>query len=305
MKTIDQIVVGVDYSPCSTRALQEAVRLSRHGRHPLICLHVLDSRILEDLGEEVAMDVDVVVSDSLRRLRAFVAEQAAVPDGSVDCRVAIGHPFEQLLKAVDEASAGLLVLGVRGHKQKDKTRTGTFATLCVRRAPVEVLLVRESHQDAFRNVAACIDFSKTSQQALQRAAGIVRHEGGQLRVIHVWEPPMIDPMSDFGGLGTLLPVIDPQEMIPVLEKRLAEFVREALAGDSLAESAEQVVLQALDVSHAVSHYINENAVDLVVLGTQGRTGLRRLLMGTTAEKLIHDAPCSVWTLKPEGFAYEA
>ena len=55
MKAIEQIVVGVDYSPCSIRALQEAVRLSRHGNgaRALICLHVLDSRILEDLGDEV------------------------------------------------------------------------------------------------------------------------------------------------------------------------------------------------------------------------------------------------------------
>ncbi len=58
------------------------------------------------------------------------------------------------------------------------------------------------------------------------------------------------------------------------------------------------------VSYGINEQIDEVNADLVVLGTRGRTGLSVFLLGTTAERIIHDSQCSVYTVKPEGFNYE-
>ncbi|MGK0188457.1 MAG: nucleotide-binding universal stress UspA family protein, partial [Verrucomicrobiales bacterium] len=54
----------------------------------------------------------------------------------------------------------------------------------------------------------------------------------------------------------------------------------------------------------VINHLTECSADLVVLGTRGRTGFKSLLMGTTAEKLIHETPCSALAVKPKGFHFE-
>ena len=301
MKTIEQIVVGTDFSPNSVSALREALRLANHGpTSRVVCMHTVDNRLMEDLRSDL-VDEDAIRINALERLQTFVRELGS--DVDVDCRVAIGHPFEQLLATVREIEAQLLILGTRGTKHKKSGDTGTFATQCVRKMPVEVLLVRQHQTQPFRRVVACVDFSETSERAVHRAADVAVSEGAELDLIHVWEPPLIDPGGDYGGFGAALPVIDAREMTPILEKRMSEFTEKALEGSPLAESANQIVEQGFDVAHSIAEHVTETDADLVVLGTRGRTGLRSLLMGTTAEKLIRRAPCSIWALKPENFKF--
>jgi universal stress protein E len=59
------------------------------------------------------------------------------------------------------------------------------------------------------------------------------------------------------------------------------------------------VIERLNIREAVLDHVTESNADLVVLGTRGKNGLRELLMGTTAERIVAYAPCSVFAIKPE------
>ena len=51
-------------------------------------------------------------------------------------------------------------------------------------------------------------------------------------------------------------------------------------------------------------YVEESSADLVVVGTRGRTGMRAILLGTVAERIVRESPCSVLAVKPDDFKYE-
>jgi len=138
-----------------------------------------------------------------------------------------------------------------------------------------------------RKILFPTDFSPYGQEALRWATSLARDTGAMLVIVHVEEPPMA-----YGGgemyLGaeegdreelrkTLVQVLPTDPKIP--------YEHKLLVGDpatAIVETAE-----------------NEN-VDFIVMGTHGRTGLTRLLMGSVAEAIVRKAKCPVLTVKHPG-----
>lgn len=127
------------------------------------------------------------------------------------------------------------------------------------------------------------DFSHLSDAVLNHAAVLAKESGATLLVVHVEEPPMVYgegamyyglPEPDQAALMTMLERIRPKVDVPV-EHRL-------LFGDPAGE-----IVQLAD----------EEAVDMIVMSTHGRTGFMRLLMGSVAEAVIRRAKCPVLTMK--------
>lgn len=301
MKNLKRILVGIDYSASCENALREAARISNWNDGKLICLHVFDEEILEEFKHYESFDKKAVMDEALHRLEAFVAEQLGAGH-DIECVVEIGHPFKELIHGVKKWEADLLVLGSRGFNQKHSGRTGVFASRCIRKAAVPVLLVRKHQTDPFERVVACVDFSATSERAVEHALEVAEQSAGKLELLHIFLSPLM-AATDSYGLGPALPMIDAAETQRILEKKLT-----ALA-DRLGEAYPSVeitstVREGVSISRTAIDHLTECSADLVVLGTRGRTGLKSLLMGTTAEKLIHETPCSALAVKPEGFHYE-
>jgi nucleotide-binding universal stress UspA family protein len=61
-----------------------------------------------------------------------------------------------------------------------------------------------------------------------------------------------------------------------------------------------LVKERVNIREAILEHVTETHADMVVLGTRGKTGLRELLIGTTAEKIVQHAPCSILAVKPDG-----
>ena len=128
------------------------------------------------------------------------------------------------------------------------------------------------------------DFSERSQYALRLACALARDYGARLIVLHVAETVPI-----VYGEGMLPP--DPGELLAAAQERLDRLQvpdanvraeRRLAQGDAAAE-----ILRVAQEAHA----------DLIVLGTHGRTGLGRLLMGSVAEQVVRRAACPVLTMK--------
>jgi nucleotide-binding universal stress UspA family protein len=221
----------------------------------------------------------------------------------MECKVVAGHPFGEVLSTIEATGAELLVLGSHGLKSDDFRRIGMLARRCVRKVPADVLLVRERQHEPFRCVVACVDFSENSIRAAYRAVDIAIQENAALEILHIYCPP-IYPATDAGVFGPVLPPIDTSEIVGTLRARLDRLATElSNYGDGYDVRAR--VEEHVGVSGGIVRRLGEIEADLVILGTRGRTGLKGLFIGTTAERLIHEAPCSAFTVKPEGFAYTA
>jgi nucleotide-binding universal stress UspA family protein len=130
-----------------------------------------------------------------------------------------------------------------------------------------------------RNILFATDFSPYSNQAYFHAVALAESHGASLIILHVYMP---------GGVVQPGDSLDEQaywrgqlEQIRPLNPRIP--VRHVLLAGSPAEE--------------IIQYASEARADLIVLGTHGRTGLERLLMGSVAEKVLRGAPCSVLVVK--------
>jgi nucleotide-binding universal stress UspA family protein len=130
------------------------------------------------------------------------------------------------------------------------------------------------------------DFSDCSQAAFQVARALARDYRARLLVLHIAEPP---------------PFVTPGELERALQRQdgyrseLEDRLRQLYSSDSLA-GVEYRVLDG-DPAVEILAVTRESGCDLIVMGTQGRTGLGRMLLGSVAEKVVRNAVCPVLTVK--------
>jgi universal stress protein E len=300
MSSKKTILVGIDYSPHSKNALREAARMANSRDLALVCFHVLDQDVLDQFKHLDAYTGKGVLNFAREKMDSFIRDVIGTAH-EINSTVSIGHPFRETLKQIEEHQPETLVLGSRGFSTTEHHHVGTLASRCVRKAPVEVLLVRNFQDRPFQNIVACVDFSDTSRRAIHRAAELARQDDSSLLLLLVYRPPVYAD-SETGWLGSAFPIIPPPDIEENLQLRLEELGYD-IGKEYDIQNLSTKVISALSIHHGIRETLEEVDADLVVLGTRGRTGFKKLLLGTTAEGLIHNTPCSALTIKPEDFHY--
>ena len=142
-----------------------------------------------------------------------------------------------------------------------------------------------------RHILAPTDFSSASKKALAYAVGFAATFDAKVTLIHVIEPMVLPPEYGY------LPPYSPED-----EARQVEAVRKQLldiaAGWNGVRRSE-VMVRVGNPSHEIVGAVSELEVDLLVITTHGRTGLRHMLMGSVAEKIVRHATCPVLVVRPE------
>jgi nucleotide-binding universal stress UspA family protein len=139
-----------------------------------------------------------------------------------------------------------------------------------------------------------VDYSEHSKRALLYAAALAEKFGASLDVVHVWDRPSYVPE----GL-TVGPPETARSLADMIrenaEREMQDFLREANVPVSVRCDHRLV---SGDPAHAIVDSIATSRPDLVVVGTHGRTGVRHLLLGSVAEKLVRLSPVPVLTIPP-------
>lgn len=136
------------------------------------------------------------------------------------------------------------------------------------------------------------DFSNTSKAAMEFAESLVRGQGGKLYIVHVEEPP-----AAYGG-GDLFYGL-PSATLEDIKRLLLSVVP---SDTSVAFEHHLVHGSPAD---AIANFAESVNADLIVLGTHGRTGVSRMLMGSVAEAVVRHAKCPVVTYKAKAIAHAA
>lgn len=139
-----------------------------------------------------------------------------------------------------------------------------------------------------------IDFSEQSRKALEYAAELSRISGATLDILHVWEPVLFEP-SGLVPLDVKATISDVNQANA--EKTLASFRQSAVDRGIAIGSARTVQGQP---SFTIVDEAKAGGYDLIVIGTHGRTGLPRALIGSVAERVVRHAHCPVLTVRTPG-----
>jgi nucleotide-binding universal stress UspA family protein len=143
----------------------------------------------------------------------------------------------------------------------------------------------------FKHVLCPVDFSDSSTRSLDHAAALARWYDSKLTVLHV--VPTFEPMPVRGELGYPIQVVNPwthEEVVAEMRRQLdaagvpPDAVLTACAGDTSTTIIDEAVT---------------SSADLIVMGTHGRRGFKRLLLGSVTETVLREAPCPVLTVPPQ------
>ncbi|MDP1592375.1 MAG: universal stress protein [Prosthecobacter sp.] len=301
MKKLHHIIAAIDFTPSCRNALREAARRASLDGAAITAVHVMDEFLVHELKKALSADQAAIRADWLERLKKFVAESEVGAVG-VNAEVRIGHPFAELVEACRAHTADLLVMGAKGSKNEPH-RVGAIAAKCVRKAPVDVLVVREDAQGPFKKIITCVDFSENSAKAVQCALHVAQQDGGSLDCLHVYQSALAMSL-DYGGFAPSMPATIDPEAVENWRKDLEAFLA-PLTRDAGDVKVTALIKERVNIREAILDHVNETQASLVVLGTRGKTGLREMLIGTTAEKIVQNAPCSILAIKPDGFVTAA
>jgi len=286
---VENILLSTDGSEYSEGAIREAIKLAKKCLSKLTVLSVIDTnpefdalapQLMEKKEKEARQNLDAV--------------QARARQEGVDCDTIVHEGEEPYKYIVDEAmksKSTMIVMGRRGRTGLKRLMMGSVTARVIGHAPCNVLVVPKAAQLEFKNIVVATDGSKYSVAAASEALGLAKRNGSALTIISVVPSELLTPTDiDF--------TITQREHIA--EKEMHEAEKSAKAVKEAAQK-EGVSVRAFVLSgrpaDAIIETAQEKKADLIVLGSHGRTGVERLLMGSVAERVIVLASCPVLVVK--------
>ena len=271
---MERILVATDFSPRSDRALRRASLLAKRHAAALVLVHVVD----DELPPRLLADQENDASDLLRDMTRTLREVDGIES---DAKVLRGEAFEGIARAAEEAAAELVVLGAYRRQILKEVFTGTTAERTIREARRPVLMANGVPSGPYRSVLAAIDLSPSSAEALRAAAALGLAAEATLTVAHVFDAPSAHLVS----------------RASMTEDRFRDYIdgEEARAGRELAEflgalevKTDRAILRPFrsNVADALAGIAREIAADLVVVGSRGRGGAAKLLLGSVAQDMF-------------------
>lgn len=147
------------------------------------------------------------------------------------------------------------------------------------------------------------DFSDSAAQARDYACGLAAELGAELFLLHVLSDPLQSAPSF--GMGLVSPEL--LQRSPERDRKIESAAQEKLRASLSDEwsSKHQVACETRWGNPFVEtvRYAREHEIDLIVMGTHGRSGLKHALLGSVAENVVRHAPCPVLTVRPEGHQF--
>jgi nucleotide-binding universal stress UspA family protein len=285
----DAVVVGYDGSAAARQAARWATReaATRHRRLLIVSAFRWPLTELTQLRTEmVVLAEDPFRAEYQKLLDGLVAEcQELAPDVEVRGDLVTGEPVDVLDRV--SVQANLLVLGSSGHGTVHQVLLGSTSAELVRLAQAPVVVVRGGDEVRGRVVVGA-DGSETSARAVDFAFDFASRHGAELVAVHAWSDLPLDALAAVREWD-------------VEWDEVSEAARVVLA-ETLAGHAERYpdvpVRQVVATSKPVQALLDEaEGADLVVVGSHGRGAVRRMLLGSVSQAVLHYAKCPVAVLR--------
>jgi nucleotide-binding universal stress UspA family protein len=300
-----RILVAVDGSKTSELALIEAIHLS-HSLQSMLCIVcVVDAFPIANLAMGIDFDRyrEIVRNDGLAILEKMsgIARKfnKNIETQLMEIIDAENRISEKLITAVEFYQADLLVLGTHGRRGFNRLILGSVAEETMRITPIPVLLVRAEEGTVkyylqkkyvlYKKIIVAIDGSESSDLALMQAIYLAKILQANLHILHVANEFI---SKDFFFARNF---IQYQDAIRNHGKETLETAKQCCQENSLSAEVELIEInqKSESVSGKIIEMINSLQADLLVIGTHGRSGINRFLLGSVAEETVRRAPVPV------------
>ena len=293
MGPLKHILLASDGSESSEGAVKEAIYLAKSCVAKLSVIYVLETNPeFETEGLKFVEKMEHAAREHLELIR----KEAAAQNVEVEAIVRrTDQPYKAIVEEAAKMKSDVIVMGRRGRTGLEKMLMGSVAAKVIGYAPCKVLVVPRFAMISCKNILIATDGSKYSVAAATEAIGIAKRCKSNLIIITVVHTEALSSMSpDTGYTQSQQEVIERQELQRA--ERNISGVKELAEKEGI--HAEGVISEGRPYE-AIAKAALEKNIDLIVIGSHGRTGVSKFLMGSVTERVIGHAESAVLVVKAE------
>ncbi|MFB9058140.1 universal stress protein [Mariniflexile ostreae] len=282
MKLIKNILVAIDFTESSENVLKNAINFAKTFKSKVTIVHVLPDDIN---NEKVSLLVEKAATTKLKEVTdRLTAEGVEVAPSILEH----GNYSDKIINASDQLHANLIIVGSGNKLKDDAFQLGSNAEKIIRKSNAPVFVVKSDQIVDVKSILCPVDFSKESSRALHSAIIMSRMFNAKLVI-----------MSVYSTFSQTFSNLDPSEINQLRHLELKETFNSFLKGFNLIDLDVEKQIAGGNPSEIILNAIEKNNSDLLIMGTTGRSGISKILMGSVTEKVVRKVPCSFITLKNE------
>ncbi len=282
MILLKNILVAIDFTESSESVLKNSINIAKTFNSKITLIHILPDDIND---KKVSLLVEKAVTAKLKEANDSIVNEGLETGASI---LEFGNYCDKVVSASNKISANLIIVGSGNSRKNDTFQLGSNAEKIIRKSNKPVFVVKNGQTLTIKNIICPVDFSKESSRALQSAIIISRIVDAKLIILNVY--PLFKQnftKLDVDQINKLRHLEHKKEFISFLKKfNLIDlnYEKHIVGGKPSVE---------------ILKCIKKNKSDLLIMGTTGRSGISKILMGSVTEKVIREVPCSFITVKNE------
>lgn len=282
MKLLEKILLAIDFSRSSENIVENAIVMAKIFQSKIILIHVLPDDIK---NEKVRLSLNEAAIKQLGVIRERIENEGVNTDEPL---LKFGCHYDKIIQMADSINANVIMVGAGEKSKNDVFQLGTTAGKIIRKSIRPVWVIKKDNPLNVKSILCPVDFFPESKRALKNAITMAHRFNAELIIFSVCE---------LYYKGSLKLKIDWDEESEYLRSEHIKKFDSFLEDFNLTDLNWQKEIRNDDPAKEILGAISRHNSDILIMGTTGKTGLSRLIMGRVTEKVIREVPCSFITLK--------
>lgn len=277
MKLLQKILVPVDFGEASLKAFDTAVMLSGYFLSEITLLHVIQADKVSEETEKLILKN--IHAEMHKMLNDLVFENVK----SVEILTEKGNPIERITEVAQSKEMNLIIMGEGNHSENEHFKLGSTTERMMQKNEIPLMVVKNEPVKTPKKILCPVDFSESSKRALANAIFLSNRLGARLTIMNVFTP--IEVFSYW------INVDNKKENQLQFQQQKTEF-DDFMKDFHINKDFHIVKIAQGEPEEEILKEIRNQGTDLLMMGTTGKTGLSKILLGSVTEKVTREVPCN-------------
>jgi nucleotide-binding universal stress UspA family protein len=277
MKLLQKILVPVDFGQASMKAFDTAVMLSGHFLSEITLLHVIPA-------DKVSNETEKLIMKNIRsEMNKLLNDSVFDNVKSVEMLIEKGNPIERITEVSENKEMNLIIMGEGNQTENEHFKLGSTTERMMQKNEIPLMVVKNEPVKPLQKILCPVDFSESSKRALANAIFLSNRLGAQLTILNVFTPVEV--------FSYWINVDNKKENQLQLQQQKAEF-DSFLKDFHINKDSHVVKIAQGEPEEEILKEIKSQGIDLLIMGTTGKTGLSKIFLGSVTEKVTREVPCN-------------
>ncbi|MBI5695838.1 MAG: universal stress protein [Nitrospirae bacterium] len=278
-----KILVAFDGSESSRNALRQAIRLAQAEKCWVKVVAVVPS-YEGDLELVGVGNIEAAIKGPGEKLLAEAKAIAGSEGGSIITDLEQGEAYERIVDVASVENCDIIVMGRRGKARLERALMGGVTARVIGHTDRDVLVLPRNASVGWKNIILPTDGSRFSDAAVERAIDLAKSFGGGIHAVSV-----VDVNEEFQA--------EAPDAVSKLIQRAKALLESVKARAEAAGVKVDIAVIEGSPAESIAGMVEDRGADMVIMGSHGKTGLKRLLMGSVTEKVIGLVGCPVLVVR--------